>query len=179
MSSHQSGTTSIATMWQHAGVSSDMCGAGPCLWESVEPTLQLRDNTNARLELSLPKMADGVPQEWPHQHYLWRSWHWPTEEPHANTPFWVHKCITQISSVPWLISSTHHCKVNINLWIINMNINYDINDNGRIYSTADGYMDWDISKPEGVEGWVMFAVTDSPPLLLLNHMLLCMRHYSY
>ena len=60
-----------------------------------------------------------------------------------------------------------------------MNINYDINDNGRIYSTADGYTDWDISKPEGVEGWVLFAVTDSPPLLLLNHVLLRMRHYSY
>ena len=29
ISSHQSGTVSIATMWQHAGVPPDMCGAGP------------------------------------------------------------------------------------------------------------------------------------------------------
>ena len=76
-------------MWQHAGVPSDMCGAGPCLWESMEPTLQLRDSTNARLELSLTKMADGAHQEWPHQHHLWRSGHWPTEEPHTHTPFWA------------------------------------------------------------------------------------------
>ena len=60
-----------------------------------------------------------------------------------------------------------------------MNINYDIDDNGRIYSSADGYTDWDISKQEGVEGWVMFAVTHSPPLPLLNHVLLRMHHYSY
>jgi len=26
-------------MWQHAGVSPNMCGAGPCLWGSMEPTL--------------------------------------------------------------------------------------------------------------------------------------------
>ena len=80
MSSHQSSTASIATMWQHADVPPDMCGAGLCLWESVEPTLQLRGSTNARLELSLPKMADSAHQEWPHQHHLWRSWHWPTQE---------------------------------------------------------------------------------------------------
>ena len=60
-----------------------------------------------------------------------------------------------------------------------MNINYDIDDNGRIYSSADGYTDWDISKQEGVEGWVMFAVTDFPLLPLLDHMLLHMRNYSY
>ena len=29
-----------------------------------------RDSTNARLELSLTKMADGAHQEWPHQHHL-------------------------------------------------------------------------------------------------------------
>ena len=62
--------------------------ASPCLWESVEPALQLRDSTNARLELS-DKMADGAHQERPHQHHLWRSWQWPTEELHAHTPFWA------------------------------------------------------------------------------------------
>ena len=25
----------------------------------------------------------------------------------------------------------------------------------EVYSSADDYMDWDISKQEGVEGWVM------------------------
>ena len=49
----------------------------------------------------------------------------------------------------------------------------------EVYSSADGYTDWDISKQKGVEGWVMFAVTHSPPLPLLNHVLLRMRHYSY
>ena len=49
----------------------------------------------------------------------------------------------------------------------------------EVYSSADGYTDWDISKQGGVEGWVMFAATHSPPLLLLNHMLLRMHHYSY
>ena len=28
-----------------------------------------------------------------------------------------------------------------------------------VHSSVDDYMDWDISKQEGVEGWVMFAVT--------------------
>ena len=76
-------------MWQHAGVPPDMCGAVPCLWESVEPTLQLRDSTNAGLELSLTKMADGPHQEWLHQHHLWQSEHWPAEEPNVHTPFWA------------------------------------------------------------------------------------------
>ena len=49
----------------------------------------------------------------------------------------------------------------------------------EVYSCADGYTDWDIRKQEGVEGWVMFAVTHSSPLPLLNHVLLRMRHYSY
>ena len=45
----------------------------------------------------------------------------------------------------------------------------------EVYNSADNYTDWDISKQEGVEGWVMFA----PPLPLLEHVLLCMHHYSY
>ena len=49
----------------------------------------------------------------------------------------------------------------------------------EVYGSADGYTDWDTSKQEGVEGWVMFAVTHSPPLPLLNHVLLRMHHYSY
>ena len=59
-----------------------------------------------------------------------------------------------------------------------MNINCDINNNG-VYSSADDYKDWDLSKQEGVEGCVMFAVTHSPPLPLLDHMLLRMCNYSY
>jgi len=42
-----------------------MCGAGPCSWQSIEPALQLRGSTNARLELCLTKMADGAPRERP------------------------------------------------------------------------------------------------------------------
>ena len=49
----------------------------------------------------------------------------------------------------------------------------------EVYSSADDYMDWDISKQEGVEGWVIFAVTDSPPQPLLDHVLLLTRNYSY
>ena len=49
----------------------------------------------------------------------------------------------------------------------------------EVYSSANDYMDWDISKQEGMEGWVMFAVTHSPPLPLLDHVLLHMDHYSY
>ena len=49
----------------------------------------------------------------------------------------------------------------------------------EVNSSADDYTDWDISKQEGVEGWVMFAVTDFPLLPLLDHMLLHMRNYSY
>ena len=52
----------------------------------------------------------------------------------------------------------------------------------EVSSSADDYTDWDIrdiSKREGVERWVMFAVTHSPPLPLLDHVLLRMRHYSY
>ena len=48
----------------------------------------------------------------------------------------------------------------------------------EVYSSADDHMDWDNSKQEGVEGWVMFAVTHSPSLLPLDHVLLCMRNYS-
>ena len=49
----------------------------------------------------------------------------------------------------------------------------------EVHSSADDYTDWDISKQEGVEEWVMFAVTDSPPLPLLDHVLLHMCNYSY
>ena len=49
----------------------------------------------------------------------------------------------------------------------------------EVHSSANDYTDWNISKQKGVEGWVMFAVTHSPPLPLTDHVLLCMRHYSY
>ena len=52
-------------------------------------------------------------------------------------------------------------------------------DNREVYNSAEGYMGWDIRNQEGVEGWVMFSVTCYPPLLLLDHMLLRMHHYSY
>ena len=41
----------------------------------------------------------------------------------------------------------------------------------EVYSSANDYTNWDISKQEGVEGWVMFVVTHSPPLPLLDHAL--------
>ena len=49
----------------------------------------------------------------------------------------------------------------------------------EVCSSADDYTDWDNSKQLGVEGWVMFAVTHSPLLPLLDHVLLCMHNYSY
>ena len=48
----------------------------------------------------------------------------------------------------------------------------------EVHSSEEDYIDWDISKQEGVEGQVMFAVMDSSPLPLLDHMLLCIRNYS-
>ena len=48
-----------------------------------------------------------------------------------------------------------------------------------VHSSADDYTDWDISKQEGVEGWVKFAITDSPLRPLLDHVLLHMLNYSY
>jgi len=49
----------------------------------------------------------------------------------------------------------------------------------EVYYSAEDYMGWDVSNQEGVEEWVMFSVTRSPPLPLLDHVLLCMRHCSY
>ena len=67
---HQSGTTNIVTMWQHASVPPDMYGAGPCSWRSTQPTLQLRDSTKGQAGALFDKMADGAPREQPHQHHF-------------------------------------------------------------------------------------------------------------
>jgi len=48
----------------------DMCETDPCPWKSIMPILQLRDSTNARLELSENKMAGSARTEQPHQYHL-------------------------------------------------------------------------------------------------------------